>query len=71
MTLAMKFKEEREIARMESKVSVVRTLRGVVPEQTIAKSLGIDSDQLARLYTLIDTNPDMDDWDIATKFIYG
>ncbi len=59
MTLAMKFKEEREIADMSRVVSTVKAGRSVFEENSLIRILKLSRTQYDKLVALIDANPDM------------
>ena len=71
MTLAMKLDEEREISRLEEKISVIRNGIGNAADDLVIKLLGIDRKQYTTIYDMIKTNPDKSDWDIANTILYG
>ena len=71
MTLAMKLDEEREVARLEDKVSVIRKGIGRVADDLVISLLGIDKSQYVEIANMINTDPDKSDWDIANTILYG
>lgn len=70
MTLALKIKESKAIAALDTIVSAIRNGKGKGKDDFIIQILNIDKEQFDEISTLIDTRPDMDDWDIATAIYY-
>ena len=71
MTLAMKLDEEREISRLEEKISAIRNGKGKGADDFIISILGIDRDRFVEISNMIDSHPEKDDWDIANTILYG
>ena len=71
MTLAMKLDEEREISRLEEKISAIRNGKGKGADDFIISILGIDRDRFVERSNMIDSHSEKDDWDIANTILYG
>ena len=71
MTLAMKLDEERELTRLEGKISAIRNGKGKGSDDFIISILGLDKDQFVEISDMLDNNPDKSDWDIANTILYG
>ena len=70
MSLALRIDEERELARLEKTISVLRRLRGQLNDKALANAFDLDLLQLNTFLETIDANPDKTDWEIA-EIIYG
>ena len=70
MSLALKIDEERELARLEITISVLKKFRNLHTKQDLADALELDLPQLDAILAVVDANPDKTDWEIA-EIIYG
>ena len=65
MTFAMKLKESNELTDLARVVATIRNSKGLVNDDIIVQILNLDKVQFNTISTMIDANPNMDDWDIA------
>ncbi len=71
MTLEMKIAEEKAIAKFELKVSVLKSLIGKISNFDLATALHISDDQFSELTELIESHPEMEDWEIAQEYVFN
>ena len=70
MSLALKIDEERELARLEKTISVLKKFRNLHTKQDLADALELDLPQLDTILVAVDATPDKTNWEIA-EIIYG
>lgn len=71
MTMAMKLQEREELAELQLSVSALKKLRGKLKDEALADAFNMDRSRLSEIFTMIDSNPDKSDWDIANMIFNG
>ncbi len=70
MTFAMKMKESNELTGLSIIISAVKKSRNKLTEQDMLEIFNLNSEQLSVILEAIDSNPDMDEWELANTILF-